>query len=67
VIVGVTEQLLGRKPMLDRPRRKARFPLCQMLLRPSEEGQKGRHWFGRNFLREHDDEPAESIEFIEFS
>jgi hypothetical protein len=66
VIVCVTEQLLGRKPMFDRLRRKARFALCQMLLRPGEEGRKARHWFNQNFRREHDDEPAESIEFIKF-
>ena len=62
VIVCVTEQLFGRKPMFDRLRRKARFALCQMLLRPGEEGRKARHWFNRNVCREHDDEPAESIE-----
>jgi hypothetical protein len=39
VIVCVTEQVLGRKPVLDRVRRKARFMLCQMLLHPSEEGR----------------------------
>jgi hypothetical protein len=67
VIVCLTEQLLGRKPMLDRLRRKARFALCQMLLRPGEEGRKAWRWFSRNFRRKHDNQAAESIEFIEFN
>lgn len=64
MIVCLTEQLLGRKPVLDRLRRKVRFTLCQMLLRPGDEGRKARRCFSRNFRREHDDEPAEAIKFI---
>ena len=67
MIVCVAEQLLGRKPVLDRLRRKARFPICQMLLCPGEEGRKARRRFSQNFRREHDDEPAELIKFIKFS
>lgn len=54
VIIIVTEQMLGSKPAFKRLCRKARFALCQMLLRPGEEGQQTRRRFGRNLCVEHE-------------
>jgi hypothetical protein len=42
VIIIVTEQMLGGKPILKRLRRKALFAFCQMVLRPGEEGRQTR-------------------------
>lgn len=36
MIIIVTEQMLGGKPILKRLRRKARFACCQMVRRPGE-------------------------------
>jgi len=67
VIVIVTEQMLGRKPILDCLHRKARFTLCQLLLRPGEKGRYAGRRLGRNLRSEHRYEGAKPIEFVEFS
>jgi len=64
VIVCVTKQLLGCKPLLDRLRRQASFAHCQMLLCPGEEARQTWRRSGLNLCREHANEAAQSIQFI---
>lgn len=66
MIIIVTEQMLGGKPILKRLRRKARFAFCQMVLRPGEEGRQTRRRFGRNLCYQHGDEATQPIKFSEF-
>src|ERR1700681_4116144 len=58
--------MLSCKPILKCLRRKARFALCQMLLRPGQKGRQARRRFGRNLCYQHGDETAQPIEFSEF-